>query len=204
MTGQSKSIVKIWLPVIVPMAVNFVGSAWVLVAAKRARNVGACDIGVPWDGETSYSILKRLFPAALEEAETFKRVVSPCIADLHADIVSAYSIVLMIAVASSFISMKLSEFPYPRWHTEDHIKYLKGTAAAISISIFGLLFYLFSVTEGFIDFTGKVRKMLHVQNDYISLIGFWFAMQGLAYVLIFAVWCLFYGGNNLRSLLKHK
>lgn len=205
MSEQSKTTVRIWLPVIVPMAVNLIGSAWVLVAAKGARYTGACGIDLPWDRETSYAILARFFSAALEEVETFKAVVSPCIADLHADITAAYIISVLTAVVFSFLTIKFTMYPRIDLYNEQKDKYVKGAFAAFSIMLICLsLYYVLTMVSGFIDFTGHVRRMIHVRDGYVSLLRYWFEAQGLGFTLTMALWCFYYGVNVLNSLLRHK
>jgi hypothetical protein len=205
MPEQKNPGIRFYLPFIVPMAVNFIGSAWVLVAARRARNGGACGIPLPWDKDTSYVILGRLFTAALEEAETFKAVTSACIADLHADITSAYIIVLIVAALSGLFTLKFTRYPIIPWNTKEHDKYFKGILAGFGLALICIpIYFLSTYVTDFVDFSGEVRRMIHVKDGYVSLISYWFAIFGLGFMLIFTLFLLYYSINSLHSLLKHK
>jgi hypothetical protein len=203
MSAQKSSKARTWLPVIIPLAINFIGSVWVIIAARSARSAEECGINLPWDEASSYLILERLFPSALNEAENFKRVVSSCVASLHADVASAYIIILMVAVISGFFVLKFTSFPSIPWHTDDHDKYIKSVGAAIILLFICLAgYYIATVVHEAIDFTGKVRRMIHVKDGYVSLGAYWLVTQLTSFVLIMALWLFYYVISALNGLFK--
>jgi hypothetical protein len=179
-------------PLIIPFVVNAAVTAWVVVAAQRALAASQCGISLPWRAQTTIEVLQSLFPAAWREVETLRRLSSPCIADLHADVSAAF---LVASIGATALAVLLLPVVPTRGVIKEGLP--KRSLWSVTVSVFGVsilliwILYEFVNKNGFINFKDHKDKMRAIFNGhYIDLWNFWLkATVGLD-LGILSIFCL--------------
>jgi hypothetical protein len=194
---------RAYLPLSVPLAINLILSFLITLNASSALKSAQCRLALPWDGAASVEILRLFYPAALEEVEILKDVSSSCISTIHADLASAYIATIAISLFCGFLSLPFTIFLRARPSPESKIKERKARIAALLLFI-GILVLSFLVIyyNGLIDFSGKVRRMIHLRNGYVNLFSYLLKTQMLFLVMTLGLWSLYVFIVSLSRLLR--
>lgn len=194
---------RVYLPVIVPMMVYFIGSIWVALTAAKARKALQCGLDLPWDASSANELLQEFYPAAWQEVLSFREQYSDCIAEFHADVVSAYLVIFAFAMVCAVSSLPFTVFVRLSKYNSNVTEVTRVIIGVVFIIIclFGVSLAIITET-GIIDFTGDIRKMLHVSNGYVGIGAYWFVTHALVLLMIIDFWFICIGIVLLVRLAK--
>jgi hypothetical protein len=190
MPDQSTPRLRTFLPVLVPIAVSLVGTGWILHMAGEASENARCGLDLPWDTTRSFEILRSHYPAAWREVETLRRISSNCIAELHADIVSGYVIIVFLSLVCGVLSTPFTAFMRPRTAASDEQAYMRMTIALfLGAILFAYTLYMAANHLELINFDGSRRRIsVRFSNGYVNVLSYWMAFQLLSVLGALALW----------------
>jgi hypothetical protein len=194
-------------PLIIPFVVNAAVTAWVVVAAQRALAASQCGIHLPWSAETTVELLQSLYSAAWREVETLRRLSSPCIADLHADVAAAFLVASLGAAVLVLLLLPLASAEALKRRAVSGKVLRRGVLAAPLCSTLSIaMMYSVLYGNGVINFTNNRDRISPIFDGfYINLWRYWDAsMRYVGFfseLLILSVVC---GLLMAKSLLSSK
>ncbi|MFC7396706.1 hypothetical protein ACFQU1_05800 [Chelatococcus sp. GCM10030263] len=167
-------------PLALPLAANAAVTAWVVVTVQRALAASQCGIRLPWSAETTVELLQSLYPAAWREVETLRRLSSPCIASLHADVAAAFLVASLGAAVLVLLLLPLASAESLKRRAVGGKALRRGVLAAplcFTLSIAMLYSVLYG--NGIINFTYNRDRIRPIFDEiYINLWGYWSASIG--------------------------
>ena len=196
-----------YLPITVPLGVGLTFTFIIAVLGNSALRNGQCNVGLPWTAESASKLVALSYPAAWYEAASLSRVSTPCIAQLHIELISGYTAVFILSLFAGLCALPFTNYISIDTVLKDYESKKINIIAHVLGSITFLYIFIISLNTLSLIRFDQARRRFAVDFDgiYTDVFSYWMLNEALFFMGYLSFWIGVVGlANARRFYLNYK